>query len=127
MNQWDVLKFQCPNLYKNDIEFECDVGWYDLLQDLSIKIENIIKKNIHDHKVFEGEENEPIEMYTVQVKEKYGTLRFYMSCETEEISKLINEAEYLSSKTCERCGSHGKIRGITWFSTRCDKCYEETK
>jgi hypothetical protein len=74
-----------------------------------------------------GEENDRIEMYAVQVKEKYGTLRFYMSCETDQISDLIREAERLSDTTSESYGAAGKIRGVRWYSVRCDKCHEEGK
>ena len=71
--------------------------------------------------------NECVEMFAIQVKEKYGTLRFYMSCETDEISALIEEAEAFSTRTCEVCGNPGILRGEKWFLVRCDKCYEEKK
>jgi hypothetical protein len=69
--------------------------------------------------------NETIEIFAVQVKEKYGTLRFYMSCETDEITDLISDAEALSSQTCESCGEPAKMRGKFWLEVKCDKCYEE--
>jgi hypothetical protein len=127
MNAWDLLRQLCPKLYRQGIVFECGLGWHNILQNLSLEIEKIIDKHEKNYKASEGEENEYDEMYAVQVKEKYGTLRFYMSCETDEISVLIDYAEYLSSKTCEVCGDPGKMRGKSWFSVRCDKCYEEKK
>lgn len=57
----------------------------------------------------------------VQVKEKYGTLRFYMNYETEVISKYIRLAELLSESTCEKCGASGKIRGTGWMYVACDE------
>ena len=56
----------------------------------------------------------------VQVKEKYGTLRFYMHYSTEEMEDLINEAENVSAKTCETCGQSGVLRGPGWYFTACD-------
>jgi len=125
MGKWETLRNECPRLYKNGMIFECGEGWYDLIHDLSIKIENILDKNALEHKVPEGEENEIIEMFAVQVKEKYGTLRFYMSCETDYISGLIEDAEAASSQTCESCGDFAKMRGSTWLEVKCDKCYKE--
>ncbi len=66
-------------------------------------------------------------MYAVQVKEKYGTLRFYMCCETLEITNLIEEAEALFLQTCENCGSPGKIRGNKWILVKCDDCFSGGK
>jgi len=125
MNKWDTLKQLCPKLYRHGIYFECALGWYDILQDLSLKIERLIEKHEEKYRTLEGEENEYFEMFAVQVKEKYGTLRFYMSCETEEISKLIADAERLSYKTCESCGASGTIRDNGWVTVRCDSCYSK--
>lgn len=45
-----------------------------------------------------------------QVKEKFGTLRFYMDYATDEMYKLIEEAEAKSAITCELCGAFGEPR-----------------
>ncbi len=125
MKKWDMLRQECPKLYKERISFECSLGWYNILHDLSIKIEKILNDYAEKNKVIEGEENEIVEMFAVQVKEKYGTLRFYMSHVTDEISDLIHEAEALSSQTCESCGVPAKMRGCSWFEVKCDACYLE--
>lgn len=63
---------------------------------------------------------EPIPQVTVeQVKEKYGTLRFYVSQYTHTIGALIHMAESMSAKTCETCGAPGKMTGRGWLSVRC--------
>ena len=123
VNRWDILKAECPKVFKHGIGFECDLGWYDIIRDVSNKIERILEKDAENYQCVEGEENAYCEMYAVQIKEKYGTLRYYMSCETDEISELIREAEALSSQTCERCGKFGKMRGKHWYEVRCDDCY----
>ena len=127
MINWDMLRQSCPRLYKHGVAFECGPGWYNILHDLSIKIEAFLDKYAETYKVVESEESEYCEIYAVQVKEKYGTLRFYMSCETDEISELIHECEALSSQTCENCGDLAKMRGKTWLSVRCEKCHKENK
>ena len=125
--RWDRLRQACPRLYKNDIAFECGHGWYNILHDLSVKIERILDEFSNTHVVPEGEKDEFVEMFAIQVKEKYGTLRFYMSCETDKISNVIEEAEALSSQTCESCGAPAKIRGTSWMEVKCDNCFKERK
>ena len=58
------------------------------------------------------------------MKEKFGGLRFYMTCDTDEIFDLISEAEALSYKTCEECGKPGEERGGGWIHTLCDSCHK---
>jgi len=123
LKSWDILRKECPLLYKNGIAFECNVGWYNIIHDLSIKIEKILKDYAENHKVVEDEENEKVEMYAVQVKEKYGTLRFYMNFETKDITNLIEDAEALSSQTCDNCGSFAKMRDKGWLEVKCDDCF----
>ncbi len=57
----------------------------------------------------------------VQVKEKYGTLRFYMSHCNDEIDEAIRTAEDKSETTCETCGSTGELRNTGWLVTLCDE------
>lgn len=125
--RWDVIKKECPKLYQQGMHFECGPGWSHLIHDLSIKIEIILDENALRNKVPEGEEIFYFEMFATQVKEKYGSLRFYMSCMTKEIEELIEEAEALSTQTCENCGKAGKMRGNKWMSVLCDNCFKEPK
>ena len=58
-----------------------------------------------------------------QVKEKYGTLRFYVSSAPEWYFDLIDYYEEESSKICEQCGAVGKVRlDRGWILTLCDDC-----
>jgi len=125
MSPWDTLRNKFPLLYKKRIAFECGPGWYDILYSLSNKIERILETSKKSCDSLQCPCNDCLEMHAVQVKEKYGTLRFYMSCETDEISDLIAEAEALSSQTCENCGALAKMRGTRWMEVKCDKCFEE--
>jgi hypothetical protein len=127
MNEWDFLRQLCPKLYSNGIAFECGPGWYNILRELSVKIEKILNENMEKYPSVEGEEDEYNKMYAVQVKEKYGTLRFYMSYETDEISDLIHKYEVISRETCESCGAPAKVRGKHWLEVKCNDCYEEKK
>jgi hypothetical protein len=90
--------------------FECDDGWFDLLRNLILEIKKIDTQK--QCKVF-------------QVKEKYGTLRFYTIEYNKYIQYLIDRAENQSSEICEICGEKGHLRSnpYGWLKTLCDNCY----
>lgn len=87
--------------------FECGDGWYQLIHDLCGEI--IASEN--------GDQ-----VRAVQVKEKFGGLRFYTNGADEYVHFLIEEAEKKSYVTCEDCGKPGKPRGGSWIRTLCDEC-----
>lgn len=101
--------YHCMTLFG----FECGDGWFNLIYNLSEKIETYNKSLSPDV--------EPIR--ATQVKEKYGTLRFYTNYGTDEIFDLIDEAETQSAKICESCGAPGLLREKNgWFYTSCLDC-----
>ncbi|MEE6166333.1 MULTISPECIES: hypothetical protein [unclassified Mycolicibacterium] len=68
-----------------------------------------------------------------QIKEKFGTLRYYYywpSSDTASLEVLAamdaitGEAERESATTCERCGQPGILRQTRqiWVKTLCDSC-----
>ena len=69
-------------------------------------------------KMIEQEQLVPV---ASQVKEKLGTLRFYVESSTDEHDDYIRFAEHMSARTCEVCGKPGLIRGRGWLYTACDE------
>ena len=61
------------------------------------------------------------QVVAVQVKEKFGTLRFYYSGGNEYVSGLVAMAESMSGVTCERCGTPGRLQGRGWIKTLCEQ------
>lgn len=61
----------------------------------------------------------------LQVKEKFGGLRFYVGSAPEYVHNIISFAESLSYHICELCGSTKDI-GMTqgWLKTVCKSCAE---
>ena len=61
----------------------------------------------------------------VQVKEKFGGLRFYIGGVSRDkydgVYDAINAAEALSYLTCEDCGAPGEPREGGWIRTLCDE------
>ena len=63
-----------------------------------------------------------------QVKEKYGTLRYYFTTGVEQEKReimyaLVGYAEFKSAHTCEVCGKWGELRDGGYIRTLCDTCY----
>lgn len=136
-----------PKLYRHaensrsamQFGFECGDGWFDLVYQLSNDIEAEAKKLGIDPQ----SEAWP---RALQVKEKFGTLKFYCDAgeptpagglEPEQaggllslrpwpgiqtIRALIANAEKQSAKNCEDCGGVGKLHRDGWWRVVCDKC-----
>jgi len=83
-----------------DWGIECGIGWRSLLDDLL----NTLEAQIGD----EPERDRPTCRIT-QIKQKFGTLRVYMSRATEEMHESIARAEVASAKICESCGWPGSL------------------
>lgn len=112
MKSYDDLVKKYPHLYSQGMYFECDIGWYDLIDELNSKIDPLVEKlNL---------ENED-KSHATQVKEKYGSLCFYVSGGTDEIFKIIDEYEMKSAEICEVCGKKGKVRKGSWIKVLCDE------
>ena len=114
---------------------ECDDGWYKLLDKCMEKLQYICDLCSKD-----GRE---VQVVANQIKEKYGTLRFYVSVydaneiENDIVDDIVNDAERTSSRTCEVTGEYAEpCKRGGWYKTLCYKqaralgyvaCDEETE
>jgi hypothetical protein len=116
--------------------FDCGDGWFNILNQLMGNIQHHIDWkekqrtwNIEWNKEHPDEPRvipEPIPQVTLdQVKEKFGTLRFYYTGGDDYISGMVTMAEAMSGTTCEGCGNVGERKGGGWVHTYCEPC--ETK
>jgi hypothetical protein len=55
----------------------------------------------------------------VQVKEKFGTLRFYIENGKDSDYDIASFAESMSEVTCEKCGNIGTTYTMGWHKTLC--------
>lgn len=89
--------------------FDVNNGWFPLIKEL---IEDLIALGWNKQ--------------TCQVKEKFGSMRFYINEGSDEIFDRITKAERDSYEICETCGEKGELRkDLGWISTLCDKHYLE--
>lgn len=100
---------------------ECDNGWYSLLERCMEKLQYFCDTCT---KI-----GSPVQVIADQIKEKYGTLRFYFSVDVEEnshqiqysiIEDIVNSAEAESEHTCEITGESGALcKKGSWLKTLC--------
>ena len=112
-----------PNLYWNHCWLDCGPGWDWIILDLSRHLEKIIVNGLKKGVWYP-------DYYPVcaEVREKMGSLRFYMYDSTPEMDELIEEAESASTQTCEMCGCSGKMRNEGCrYIVRCDICFQRQK
>ncbi|MCD6435791.1 MAG: hypothetical protein J7L15_05335 [Clostridiales bacterium] len=135
MTKKELIK-KYPLVFGNKIDrtpyalfgIECGDGWLWLLDKLASYITDILEGRMG----YVEERDVEKEFYVLQVKEKFGELRFYWQLEGncsktfEQISNVVSFAEYLSNFICEDCGSihHVETRDVNgWLTTLCDNCY----
>lgn len=93
--------------------FECGDGWFDIL--------DLACHSIQSYLDWQNRDGEKVSQVTAdQVKEKFGTLRFYTTGGDSYTRGITTMAEAMSGRICEECGSPGKTGGQSWISTLCE-------
>lgn len=108
----------------NDLR-KADGGWYGCIvndgwKKLVLDVDEMLVKIDPNYKI-------------CQVKEKFGTLRYYYDTQLEYgtverkmMDAIVEAAEFRSSITCERCGKYGELRTQRYYVlTLCDACDKE--
>lgn len=99
-------------------DVSCNSGWFPMLRQLLKDIQATGVK--------------PRELRILQIKEKFGGLRFYFSCENtiekevyDQIQQLVDKAEEASYNICEDCSATEDVQtnGTPyWLRSLCPKC-----
>jgi len=101
---------------RNSFRLECDEGW-----------DGIIRKLLGDIRMLLRAVDPDCDFRILQIKEKFGGLRFYHSAAPSEVHSFVEEAEKASYATCEACGSteDAKVRPSRhgWLKTVCPSCH----
>jgi hypothetical protein len=142
--QLEDMAKRWPDLFqKSQIDyFEVGYGWYAIIETLCEMLSRNVTRirdkisylsidlspgNLERIRVYEEELAEAIEELPqiMQVKEKFGGLRFY-AFHAEGVNRsYINFAETLSMRTCEWCGAPGEARSDGWTKVLCEKHHKE--
>lgn len=97
----------------------CGDGWYGLLNRMLHDIQGVIR-------------SDPTARICISdIKEKYGTLRFYADFGGSEtavsyMEQIVNDGERASVFICEDCGStlNTQVFNDGWLSTLCEVCVD---
>ena len=113
----------------NEMATQAKAGNFDLFEETMKALPNDEYKEKRLAEIVAGDFRpvpESIPQVTLdQVKEKFGTLRFYYSGGDDYISGMVSLAESLTGVTCESCGNVGERRGGGWVHTYCEPCEEK--
>jgi len=130
--------------------FDCGDGWFNIIDMLCANIQSHIDNaakqrqwaiewnnqvndpdyDWSDKKSFAERKERPVpelldQVVAVQVKEKFGTLRFYYNGGDNYIDGLVCMAESMSAVTCEVCGNPGTGHDGGWIRTLCEEHKKE--
>lgn len=120
--QYEKWKAQFPLCFETqgccmEYGLQCNNGWFPLLERLLTKIESHLAE-----KYAAGFRDTDYPFKIDQIKEKFGTLRFYVGGADDTIFQWIDSAEEESGRTCEITGASGALcckRGAFWLRTLC--------
>ena len=126
---WRFQQIESAKKY-NEMAAQCKAGNFDLFeQDMSSVIDQEYKEKRLQEIVNSDFRTIPKEIAQVtldQVKEKFGTLRFYYTGGDDVIDGMVRMAESMSGVMCEGCGSpattEGPEDGFGWIRTECKTC-----
>lgn len=111
----DILHLVAPSVIRKDFYIECQPGWFPIIYRAA--------ERLHLYNLNTGRPtSEKGCIVADQIKEKFGTMRFYISDYTPEAEEIVQEAERESELTCEYCGDVGELRNRGWLRTLCDWC-----
>ena len=99
--------------------FECGDGWFRILYWLSKHIQNKIDQNNRWAEKYPDQYKKIEQVKAVQVKEKFGGLRFYYCGGDEQISAVVSFVEEISYSICETTGKFEDVGHNTkgWIKT----------
>jgi hypothetical protein len=123
----DVLVQKYPSVFKDmdsNVLYDLPSGWVKLFDDACIELSVILEE---ERKRTPETPDNPL-FVPLQIKEKFGGLRFYYTMNTENddlvrtVQRLIDSAEDKSYTVCEVTGKPGEFCKSGWhFKTLCEE------
>lgn len=112
------LKEKYPKIFENIhwANYGFPETWTDLIDNLCKEIQDYC--DLHDD----------FQVRCVQVKEKFGGLRFYVEESDSGIDEIIRKYEKQSIKMCQQCGCTDKEVFVvgSWIKYWCQPCIDKS-
>ena len=110
-NRWTGLVSESYNYSYNEMFGMCE-GWliafgYEMLCELREAL--LVDNYLYDYTIMD-------------IKEKYGTLRWYDAGSTAEVRHVIRKYCSMSAKVCQICGEPASHMTQGWIGYFCKKC-----
>lgn len=99
--------------------FAIGQGWWPIVESLCSNIQSYVDWKNEQKQKFNRGDGCP-QVVVVQIKEKFGGLRFYYEGGDEQVSGMVRMAEAWAAHSCEECGNVGKRTQGGWVRTLCD-------
>lgn len=116
---YDIILKKYPKLYKHIGRIDCGIGWYDLIDELSSRLEQHI---IDYEKILKVESDISI----MDIKQRYGMLCLTLFCGTIEMYNLINKYQDRSGTICESCSCPSSIEYVDGVCmSLCPQCLKK--
>lgn len=142
------IREKYPLIFQNSCEMSVGDGWFDIIDKLCANIQGHIdavaqnkewaikwNKEVNDpdydwaDRSFVKREERKVpelveQVIATQIKEKFGTLRFYYQGGDDYIRGLEAMADSMSAVICEECGCPGQRHSTkkrSWIRVLCDK------
>lgn len=112
MNTFEEVSTELkPRMASRNAGFWAPDGWLDLVVEMDTRL-----RTNPDYRI-------------VQVKEKFGELRFYATGLTADEAEYVRDMETRSLTVCQGCGSteNVAIRHAGWVATMCGSCWQQAQ
>lgn len=105
----EQLKMEFQDILTDCYDFSIMDGWAEIVYDLL--------REVRDHYP---------DVKVLQIKEKFGGLRFYVDdYNDEKLNTIIHHTENKSNSICEFTGKQGELKSVNgWLKTACDEIYQ---
>jgi hypothetical protein len=140
------IREKYPLIFAERCELSVGDGWFDIIDRLCANIQGHID-SVADQRqrtiIWNEEVNDPNydwsdkssfvkreertvpdlieQVVATQIKEKFGTLRFYYYGGDDYIRGVVDMADSMSAVICEDCSKPGKSRRGGWIRVLCDE------
>ena len=124
---YEELLTRYPILFSKFSYFECNNGWFYIINDASFELEQINRSF----------SNPEYKVVAFQIKDKFGSLRYYVEFSdalvedepvynkvSNKVYTILQKVENLSSKVCQSCAGELSVRNSTkgYKEVYCEKC-----
>lgn len=105
----NYLKKKFPELYSQNLSFDCNNGWFRIILWLSRYLQMYISQQNEISKKLPQYYQPVKQIVAIEIKQKFGTLKFNCDGGNEHTNSIISFVEFISGYICETTGKLDNI------------------